>query len=491
MTKIILIIILSFAILSLHVDLKKWKKLIKYFTFLFVIGVVYEFTNHTLVSENVVTLYGASDFEKYASYAQETMRTNGVYASLTLAQAAQEQGLKVPATNNLFGIKADSSWTGKTAALKTEECNSIDCYDTTGVFRVYDSVEGSFTDHGDWLINRFANRREFASATTLEGQLKSLKSNPTAQYATDPNYLCSLANIIARYDLTKYDVGITYSGRGITIVGEHIDNFRIENCASISSNTTSYNALLNYNPGTSYTGNYENGYLFQLLKIKGSTNNLLLNDLQTGYADETISKIYGRVMENAGYSSSGTYDSNIDAVGGIDPGIYSEWKQYDSRWGSIPLGSSATNIKKAGCAATSVAIQISRSGVSLASEFTSILNPGSFVSYLNARGGFTSTGAIHWASASSVAPSFRYVDQVAVNANNVLQTISRYLNSGNYYLIAHLRGSKKNNTNNHWVAVTGVTSNDIYIIDPGRNGNSLEDSYGIHYVDRISIYIVS
>ena len=84
MTKIILIIILSFVILSLHVDLKKWKKLIKYFTFLFVIGVVYEFTNHTLVSENVVTLYGASDFEKYASYAQETMRTNGVYVLKSL-----------------------------------------------------------------------------------------------------------------------------------------------------------------------------------------------------------------------------------------------------------------------------------------------------------------------------------------------------------------------------------------------------------------------
>ena len=477
--------------LSLYIDLKKWKKLINTTAILLIVGMICEFTNHTIVSEKVITLYGASDFERYASYAQETMRTNGVYASLTLAQAAQEQGLKVPATNNLFGIKADSSWTGKTAALKTEECNAIDCYNTTGTFRVYDSVEGSFTDHGDWLINRFANRGEFASATTLEGQLKALKSNPTAQYATDPNYLCSLANIIARYDLTKYDEGITYSGRGITIVGEHINNFKIENCASISSNNTKYNSLLNYNPGTSYTGNYENGYLFKLLKIPGSTNNLLLNDLKNGYDDEAISEIYSRVMENAGYSSSGFYDSNIDAVGGIDPGIYSEWKQYDVRWGSIPLGSSSTNIKKAGCAATSVAIQISRSGVSLSSEFTSILNPGSFVSYLNARGGFTGTGAINWSSASSVAPSFRYVNQISVNSKTVLSTISRYLNSGNYYLIAHLMGSKKNNTNNHWVAVTGVTGNDIYIIDPGRNGNSLEDSYGINYVDRLSIYMVS
>lgn len=491
MAKIILIILLSFAMLSLYSKSKKIKRAMKIFSLLFLFCMVYEISNKTFVSERVVSLYGSSDFEKYASYAQETMRTNGVYASLTLAQAAQEQGLQVPATNNLFGIKADSSWTGKTAALKTTECNVIDCYNTTGTFRVYDSVEGSFTDHGDWLINRFANRREFASATTLEGQLKALKSNPTAQYATDPNYLCSLANIIARYDLTKYDEGITYSGRGITIVGEHISNFKIENCASISSNNTSYNALLNYNPGTSYTGDYKNGYLFQLLKIQGSTNDLLLNELKNEYDDRIITEIYNRVIQNAGYSSSGTYDSNIDSVGGIDPGIYSEWKQDDSRWGSIPLGSSSTNIKQAGCAATSVAIQISRSGVSFASDFTSILNPGSFVSYLNARGGFTSSGAIHWASASSVAPNFRYVDQVTVNDKNVLQTISQYLNSGNYYLIAHLRGSKKNNTNNHWVAVTGVTSNDIYIIDPGRNGNSLEDSYGIHYVDRISIYIVS
>ena len=444
-----------------------------------------------IISYNTVHLYGTSDFETYAAYAQETMKTNGVFASLTLAQAAQEQGLRVPATNNLFGIKADSSWTGKTAALKTTECNVIDCYNTTGTFRVYDSVEGSFTDHGDWLINRFANRGEFASATTLEGQLKALKSNPTAQYATDPNYLCSLSNIIARYDLTKYDEGITYSGRGITIVGQHISNFRIENCASVSSVNTGYNSLLNYNPGTTYTGDYEDGFLYKALKISGSNNKLLLNDLKEGYDDEIISEIYSRVIQNAGYSSSGTYDSNIDSVGGIDPGIYSEWKQYDFRWGSIPLGSSSTNIKKAGCAATSVAIQISRSGISLASEFTSILNPGSFVSYLNARGGFTSSGAINWSSASSVAPGFQYVNQITVNPSNVLETISKYLNSGNYYLIAHLKGSKKNNTNNHWVAVTGVTSNDIYIIDPGRNGNSLEGSYGIKYVDRLSIYMVS
>lgn len=488
--KYILISILFFAIISLYVKSKKIKKITKFLVIISLLLLTLQFKQKSLLNENRVYLYNASDFEKYAVYAQETMRTNGVYASLTLAQAAQEQGLRVPSTNNLFGIKADPSWDGQTSTLQTTECNSTGCYQTMAAFRVYDTVEGSFTDHGDWLINRFANRSEFASATTLKGQLISLKSNPIAQYATDPNYLCSLVNIINKYDLTKYDEGITYSGRGITIVGEHISNFTIENCASIGGSGNYFNSGLNYNPGTSYTGKINQGYIFKLLNNGLIDENELKIDLESGYDDEVISEIYARVLQNTNYDST-YYDPNITEVGGIDPGEYSTWRQYDSRWGHIPLGSSSTNIKKAGCAATSVAIQISRSGVKLSSQFTSILNPGSFVSFLNARGGFTNTGAIYWAKASEVAPNFVYQKQVTVNRSNVLNVISGYLNSGNYYIIAHLRGSKRNNTTNHWVAVTGVTNSDIYMIDPGRNGNSLEDSYGISNVDKLTIYLVN
>lgn len=484
--KYVLVILLFLIVISLYIKQKKLKKIL---IIIFIFALISQFNEINIVNESTKYLYNASDFETYALYAQETMRKNGVFASLTLAQAAQEQGLKVPSTNNLFGIKADSSWNGKTSTLKTKECNSSGCYNTQAAFRVYDTVEGSFTDHGYWLINTFANRREFASATTLEGQLKSLKSNPTAQYATDPNYLCSLVNIINKYDLTQYDDGITYSGRGIIITGKHITGFQIENCASIG-NSGIFNSNLNYNPGTTYTGDIKNGYLFNLLNTGSINENTLIRDLEGNYADDVISEIYARVINNSGYNSS-SYDSNIYEVGGIDPGIYSDWKQYDNRWGSIPLGPSSTNIKKAGCAATSVAIQISRSGVKLSSEFTSILNPGSFVSFLNARDGFTNNGSIYWAKASEVAPEFVYKGNVSVNNNNVLSTISNYLNSGNYYIIAHLRGSKRNNTNNHWVAVTGVTSNDIYIIDPGRIGNSLESSYGVSYVDRLAVYMVS
>lgn len=234
----------------------------------------------------------------------------------------------------------------------------------------------------------------------------------------------------------------------------------------------------NVQASTDYNGQVTDGYIYNQLSETLANSPDILDEVK-----DIVTEIYKRSTE--------VFDSYVYEVGGIDPGPYSEWRQYDSRWGSIPLGPSSTNIKKAGCAATSVAIQIARSNVELSSGFTGTLNPGSFVSYLNGVGGFTNTGAIYWAKASEVAPNFTYQTQVSVNRSNVLNTISSYLNSGNYYIIAHLRGSKRNNTNNHWVAVTGVASNDIYMIDPGRNGNSLEDSYGISNVDALTIYLVS
>ncbi|WP_284502198.1 glycoside hydrolase family 73 protein, partial [Clostridium tertium] len=60
-----------------------------------------------------------------APIAQETYKKYGVLPSITLAQAVLESawgqsGLTIQA-NNLFGIKADPSWTGRVLEMETQE----------------------------------------------------------------------------------------------------------------------------------------------------------------------------------------------------------------------------------------------------------------------------------------------------------------------------------------------------------------------------------
>ena len=75
-----------------------------------------------------------------------------------IAQAITESGwgksgLAVNA-NNLFGMKADSSWTGETYTTKTrEEDKNGKSYYITAAFRKYPSFEQSFEDNGSKLRN--------------------------------------------------------------------------------------------------------------------------------------------------------------------------------------------------------------------------------------------------------------------------------------------------------------------------------------------------
>lgn len=504
MTKIIILIALFLVILSLHIKNKKFKIFRNIFYFISVLMLFTSFSNNVFISYKIEYLYGQADFEKYAEYAKDSFRENGVFASLTLAQAAVEQNFKPLANNNMFGIKGKC---GVDAEYATKECDSSgNCYNTTACFRTYASIKDSFVDHGNFLIYQFGNRNEFNKATTLKEQMISLKSNPVAQYGTDPSYLCVLSSIIRKYDLTKYDEGITYTGRGVTIKGEHIDNFTIDNCYYVngvftsspnsSNSTNNSNIYINYNPKTTYEGTYKDGYLFERFKNDTNDYELLSSKLDSGEADKIISEIYGRVVDGLNYHNNLTNGNligsigNIGTIGSIDAGPYSTWRQSDSRWGSIKIGTTSKTISGVGCAVTSVAIQIARSGVELASSFKGNFNPGSFVLAMNSIGGFTGA-SIWWAKPTTIAPNFKFHNIVSVNRNNALSTIASYLQDSNNYLVAHVYGSIGRDTSNHWVAVTGVTDNDVYMIDPASSSNSLNTTYGIKYIDSIVIYKVS
>lgn len=142
-----------------------------------------------------------------APIAQETYKKYGVLPSITLAQAVLESawgqsGLTIQA-NNLFGIKADPSWTGRVLEMETQEHVDGGIITIIARWRVYEKWEDSVTDHGMFLKenSRYA-AAGFFEAKDYIGQAESLVK---AGYATNPSYAKLLCSLIESYGFNKYD----------------------------------------------------------------------------------------------------------------------------------------------------------------------------------------------------------------------------------------------------------------------------------------------
>ncbi|MDB5816793.1 MAG: flgJ, partial [Rhizobacter sp.] len=129
----------------------------------------------------------------------------GIPAAFMLGQAAHESGWgKREITNkdgssahNLFGIKAGSSWTGKTTDVTTTEYIGGQPRRVVAKFRAYDSYEDSFRDYAKMLQNNPRYDKVVAQASsgqaTAHGFAQGLQR---AGYATDPAYADKLTRVI-------------------------------------------------------------------------------------------------------------------------------------------------------------------------------------------------------------------------------------------------------------------------------------------------------
>ena len=176
-------------------------------------------------------LNGMSEIDKIATVApiyQKVMKKTGMLASVGLAQFCLESGFATTDlaqnANNMHGMKcslsgntwANSVWDGvsKYGKKSPEVYNGVTQM-VYSEFRKYPSIYKSVQDRaayfmGAWLDaaqtkHRYPNINMIKDAET---QVKLLKSGG---YATDPNYVSKLMNIISRFNLTQYDKGITPS----------------------------------------------------------------------------------------------------------------------------------------------------------------------------------------------------------------------------------------------------------------------------------------
>jgi LysM repeat protein len=127
----------------------------------------------------------------------EEIRT-GVPAAITLAQGIHEtsagQSDLVTRSNNHFGIKCKTEWTGD--KVYHDDDARGEC------FRKYDQPEQSYRDHSDFLKTRpFYSSLFKLDPTDYEGWAFGLKK---AGYATNPKYPQILIKLIRDYNLQEY-----------------------------------------------------------------------------------------------------------------------------------------------------------------------------------------------------------------------------------------------------------------------------------------------
>jgi hypothetical protein len=137
--------------------------------------------------------------DKFARIAVQEMLDFHIPASITMAQACLESSdgnsELTRQSNNHFGIKCKSNWTGPT--VRHDDDESKEC------FRKYGSAEESFKDHSQFITT--SNRYSFLFAYDIRDFRKWAYGLKQAGYATDPSYPAKLIKIIEDFRLYELD----------------------------------------------------------------------------------------------------------------------------------------------------------------------------------------------------------------------------------------------------------------------------------------------
>lgn len=167
-----------------------------------------------------MTLTRQQYIDKYKDSAIKAVKGTTLFPSVLMVQGIVESnnGNSTLSSKykNHFGIKADSSWKGKTVTLPTKEFLNGQWVTINDKFRVYDNDWEGFRDRVKFLQDnpRYTKAGVF-SAKTPEEQIEALKR---AGYATDPNYVQILKDVIKRYNLTALDKLVEFTKKNIGLI---------------------------------------------------------------------------------------------------------------------------------------------------------------------------------------------------------------------------------------------------------------------------------
>ncbi len=187
-------------------------------------------------------------------------------------------------------------------------------------------------------------------------------------------------------------------------------------------------------PGTGYTpvATLRKGETVLLLTTGGGWSRILYHGTKTGYV-------------SAQYLSTGQGGAGNRAVSLSVP----SFKQTDSRWAQVKIGSSGKTMAQIGCATTAIAMMESyRTGQRI--------YPDAMAGKLR----YTSTGSVYWPG--------HYI--TVTNGAGYLSAVYDQLKQGKPVLF----GAKNNYGSQHWVVITGFAGGSLEaanftVNDPGSN----------------------
>ena len=203
--------------------------------------------------------------------------------------------------------------------------------------------------------------------------------------------------------------------------------------------TTSGNLNVRSSASTSGTilTTLKSGTKIPVISTTNGWSKILYNGTKTGYV-------------NSAYLTTSVTNNTPTSYKAISLSGVPNFKQTDSRWGNIIIGSSGQSIAKIGCATTAIAMLESK-------RTNTTIYPHNMMKKLS----YTSGGAVYWPS---------YYTQIT-SSSNYLKKIYDLLEDGKPVIV----GAKKSNGGQHYVVVTGVkatnslTTSAFYINDPGSN----------------------
>src|SRR6187399_49455 len=161
---------------------------------LFLLFASLAFKNSFAQQDPVVVQY----IQNYKDIAIAEMQRTGIPASIKLAQGIHETSagtsVLVQKSNNHFGLKCKTEWTGMTVKHTDDAPNEC--------FRKYPNSSDSYKDQSDYLKNtpRYASLFEL-DPTDYKGWATGLKR---AGYATNPKYAPVLIKLIEDFNLQDY-----------------------------------------------------------------------------------------------------------------------------------------------------------------------------------------------------------------------------------------------------------------------------------------------
>ena len=173
----------------------------------------------SVTQEKVPTTEAQRQFiEKIGALAHADMLKTGVLASVTIAQAIIESAWGTSSlakeANNLFGMKAGlsgttwkSDWDGAVYKKQTGEYLNGKYVTIVDSFRKYKSVAESVADHSAYLTGaKLPNGSlRYAGLVGCKDYTKAATIIKKGGYATAPNYVQALVDVIEKYDLARFD----------------------------------------------------------------------------------------------------------------------------------------------------------------------------------------------------------------------------------------------------------------------------------------------